>query len=310
MAIRLGLSLPQARQYDIGKDVPDVARTAEQIGYESLWVYERALFPEPATQGLYGIPGLPWPDMYRSVPEPLVTLTLAATATERVRLGTSVLVAPLHNPFQLAKALGTLDSASGGRVVAGLGTGWSLDEYAAAGVAPFEERGRVLDEVLDVCQAVWGPDPVVYEGRLTKIAPSVIGPKPARPIPILLPANSRKALTRLVDRADGWMPIAMGPAEQLATQWRQLQDLAAERGRTRPIESVVRVNPRYTAKAYDGTDRAPFQGNVEQIVTDLKAHAEIGLDEFFLDLQGGARDAQELKEVAAEVYEAARAAGV
>ncbi|TLS39753.1 LLM class F420-dependent oxidoreductase [Streptomyces montanus] len=309
MATRLGLSLPQAQQYDIGQDVPDVARTAEQIGYESLWVYERALFPEPATQGLYGIPGLPWPEMYRGVPDPLVTLTLAVTATERVRLGTSVLVAPLHGPFQLARTLGTLDAASGGRVVAGLGTGWSLDEYAAAGVAPFEERGQVLDEVLDVCQAVWGPDPVTYEGRLTKIAPAAVGPKPARPIPILLPANSKKARTRLVERADGWMPVAMG-AEQLGAQWRQLQDFAAERGRTKPIESVARANAQYTPKAYDGADRAPFQGNVEQIVSDLKAHAEVGVDEILIELQGTARDAQELKDVAAEVFAAARAAGV
>ncbi|TPQ16002.1 LLM class F420-dependent oxidoreductase [Streptomyces sporangiiformans] len=309
MATRLGLSLPQAQQYDIGQDVPDVARTAEQIGYESLWVYERALFPQPATQGLYGIPGLPWPEMYRGVPDPLVTLTLAVTATERVRLGTSVLVAPLHGPFQLARTLGTLDAASGGRVVAGLGTGWSLDEYAAAGVAPFEERGQVLDEVLDVCQAVWGPDPVTYEGRLTKIAPSAVGPKPARPIPILLPANSKKARTRLVERADGWMPVAMG-AEQLGAQWRQLQDFAAERGRTKPIESVARANAQYTPKAYDGADRAPFQGNVEQIVADLKAHAEVGVDEILIELQGTARDAQELKDVAAEVFTAARAAGV
>ncbi|MFE9645968.1 LLM class F420-dependent oxidoreductase [Streptomyces sp. NPDC006365] len=310
MATRLGLCLPQAPQYDMGRDVPDVARTAEQIGYESLWVYERALFPEPATQGLYGVPGLPWPEHYRSVPDALVTLTLAVTATERVRLGTGVLVAPLHGPFQLAKTLGTLDAASGGRVVAGFGTGWSLDEYAATGVAPFEERGKVLDEVLDVCQAVWGPDPVSYEGSLTKIASAVVGPKPARPIPVLLPANSKKALTRLIDRADGWMPIAMG-AEQLATQWRQVQDMAAERGRTKPIETAVRVNGvQYTAKAYDGADRAPFQGNVEQIVTDLKAHTELGLDEFFLDLQASTRDAQELKDVAAEVYTAARAAGI
>jgi probable F420-dependent oxidoreductase len=309
MAIRLGLSLPQARQYDIGKDVPDVARAAEQMGYEGLWVYERALFPEPATQGLYGIQGLTWPEAYRGVPEPLVTLTLAVTATERVRLGTSVLVAPLHGPFQLARALGTLDAASGGRVVAGLGTGWSLDEYAAAGVAPFEERGRVLDEVLDVCQAVWGPDPVTYEGRLTKIASAVVAPKPARPIPILLPANSKKARTRLIERADGWMPVAMG-AEQLASEWRQLQDLAAERGRTKPIEAVLRANPQYTAKAYDGAERAPFQGNVEQIVSDLKAHAEVGVDEILLDLQSTVRDAQELKDVAAEVFTAARAAGV
>ena len=77
MATRLGLSLPQNQQYDIGRDVPDVARAAEEIGYESLWVYERALYPEPAGQGLYGIEGLPWPEAYRNVAEPLVTLTRA-----------------------------------------------------------------------------------------------------------------------------------------------------------------------------------------------------------------------------------------
>ena len=72
----------------------------------------------------------------------------------------------------------------------------------------------------------------------------------------------------------------------------------------------MRVNVQYTAKGYAGADRAPFQGNVEQIVADLKAHAEVGLDEFFLDLQGTSRDAQELKDLAAEVYTAARAAGI
>ncbi|WP_406328484.1 LLM class F420-dependent oxidoreductase [Streptomyces sp. NBC_00203] len=309
MATRLGLSLPQTHQYDIGRDVPDVARAAEEIGFESLWVFERALFPEPATQGLYGMPGVPWPASYRGLAEPLVTLTLAASATRRARLGTSVLVAPLHGPFQLARALGTLDAASGGRVVAGLGTGWSLDEYAAAGVAPFEERGQVLDEVLDVCRAVWGPDPVHYEGRLTKIASAVVAPKPARPIPVLLPAFSKKSLSRLIERGDGWMPVAMG-AEQLAAEWQKVRDLAAERGRTEPIESVARINLRYTAKSYDAADRAPFQGNIDQIVTDLAAHTEVGLDEYFLDFGDAPRDAGELKDLAAEVYSAARAAGV
>ncbi|MFE5010428.1 LLM class F420-dependent oxidoreductase [Streptomyces sp. NPDC056696] len=309
MATRLGLSLPQMKQYDIGRDIPAVARAAEEIGYESLWVFERILFPEPARQGLYGVPGLPWPDQYRSVADPLVSLTLAAVATERARLGTSVLVAPLHVPFQLARALASLDAASGGRVVAGIGTGWSHDEYAAAAVAPFERRGQVLDELLDVFEAVWGPDPVSYEGELTTIAPSVVGPKPAGPIPVLLPANSPKAARRLVDRADGWMPGAAG-AEQLAEQWRGLQELAEERGRKEPIQSVLRVNTTYTRDEYKGDDRRPFQGNVAQIVEDLVAHDAVGLEEILIDLQGLARDADELTDVAAEVFTAAREAGV
>ncbi|MFD5030576.1 LLM class F420-dependent oxidoreductase [Streptomyces sp. NPDC058220] len=309
MPVKLGLGLPQTKQYDIGRDVATVARAAEEAGYESLWVFERVLFPEPATQGLYNIPGLPWPDHYRSVAEPLVTLALAAAATERPRLGTSVLVAPLHMPFQLARSLASLDVASGGRVVAGIGTGWSLDEFAAASVAPFEKRGAVLDELLDVCAAVWGPDPVSYEGELTTIAPSEVGPKPVRPIPVYLPANSPRATRRLVDRADGWMPVAMGVA-QLAEQWQRVRDVAAERGRERPIDACARANAQYSAKPFEGKDRHPFQGSVAQIVEDLAAHAEVGVPEILLDLQNSTRDAAELSDVAAEVYAAARAAGV
>lgn len=89
-----------------------------------------------------------------------------------------------------------------------------------------------------------------------------------------------------------------------------MRNFAAERGRTEPIQSVARVNLQYTAKAYDGSDRAPFQGDIDQIVTDLAAHAEVGLDEFFLDFGDTPRDAQELKDLAAEVYTAARAAGI
>ncbi|MEV5875794.1 LLM class F420-dependent oxidoreductase [Streptomyces sp. NPDC052101] len=309
MATRLGLSLPQMRQYSLGKDVPDVARAAEEIGYDSLWVFERALFPEPATQGLYGMDGVPWPDQYRNVADPLVTLTLAAAATERAELGSSVLVAPLHVPFQLAKALASLDAASGGRVIAGFGTGWSLDEYAASGVRPIEERGAVLDEIIEVCRAVWGPDPVVLDGALTKIASAVVGPKPARPIPVMLAASNDRAFRRLVDHADGWLPAGMS-AEQVAAQWRRLREVAEERGRTRPIRTVLRVNTTHQAKPYEGAGRLPFQGDADQIVADLVEFARIGLDEILVDLQGSARDAQELKDVAAEVWEKARAAGV
>ncbi|WLQ38629.1 LLM class F420-dependent oxidoreductase [Streptomyces laculatispora] len=309
MPIPLGLGLPQMKQYDLGRDVADVARAAEAVGYESLWVFERVLFPEPATQGLYGVPGLAWPEHYRSVADPLVTLTLAAAATDRARLGTSVLVAPLHVPFQLARSLASLDVASGGRVIAGLGTGWSLDEYAAAAVAPFEKRGAVLDELLDVCAAVWGPDPVSYKGDLTTIAPSEVGPKPARPIPVFLPASGPRAIRRLVDRADGWMPVAMG-ASQLAEQWQRVRDVAAERGRDRPVGVCARANARYSAKPAEGQGRQPFHGNVAQIVEDLVAHATTGVPEIMLDLQGTTRDAMELIDVATEVYEAARAAGV
>lgn len=309
MTTRLGLGLPQMRQYDIGKDVPDVARAAERMGYEPVGVRARPV-PGARDPGALRRRGPALAGHVPGVAEPLVTLALAAAVTERARLGTSVLVAPLHVPFQLAKSLASLDAASGGRVVAGFGTGWSHDEYAAASVRPFAERGAALDELIGVCRAVWGPDPVVYDGEVTKIASAVVGPKPARPIPILLAAGgSGRARRRLVDHADGWLPTGMG-AETVARQWRELRELAAERGRTEPIRTVLRVNTRYSAKNYEGSDRRPFQGGVDQIVEDLAAHAEIGLDEILVDVQSTVRDAEELKDVAALVHEKARAAGV
>lgn len=310
MSIRLGLNLPQQKTFNIGRDIPAVAKAAEEIGYDSVWVFERALFPEPATQGLYGIPGLPWPDSYRSVAHPLVSLSLAAAVTERVQLGMDVLVAPLHGPFQLARALATLDNASGGRVIAGFGTGWSHDEYAAAGVASFERRGAALDELLDVCAAVWGPDPVSYTGELTTIAPSEVGPKPARPIPVRLAGSNARTFRRIVDRADGWIPAGLDPAG-LAARWKELQALAAERGRERPISISLLAIPSVTADRVQGENRKPFQGNLEQMVEDAVRFTEAApVTDLVISLASSLAPAQRVIDMAGELYTALRAAGV
>lgn len=310
MTLKLGMSLPQSKQYSLARDVVAVAKGAEEIGYDSLWVFERTMFPTPMTQGLYNIPGLAWPDSYRGVADPMATLAMAAAVTDRVRLGTSVLVASYHVPLELARWFATLDAATGGRMIAGFGTGWSHDEFAAGSIAPFEERGAVLDELLDVFEAVHGPDPVAYQGRYGTIAPSEVGPKPKRPVPVYLAATSPKAMRRLVDRADGWLPAGM-TAEQLAGAWQGLKELAAERGRTRTVAVSVRANVILQDNPFEGTDRLPFQGNVEQIVEDLVAHATIdGVGEVLLDLGQGARDADDLLETAQKIYAGALAAGI
>jgi probable F420-dependent oxidoreductase len=310
MTIKLGLGLPQLKQYDISRDVATVARAAEDIGYDSLWVFEVLLYPTPMTQGFHGVPGLPWPDCFRSVADPLVTLALAAGATERARIGTGVLVAPLHLPFQLARSLASLDAASGGRLIAGFGTGWSTDQNAALPVAPFEKRGAVLDELLDVCAAIWGPNPVSYRGEVTTIVPCEVAPKPVGPVPVYLPALTPRSKRRLVDRADGWMPVASGVGK-LAEEHRKIMDLAAERGRERPLGVIVRVTAGWTPEPIAGKDRQLFHGSVAQITQDIAAHAEIpGIDEFVVELQVTPRDARELTDVAAETYASLRAAGI
>lgn len=308
MALRLGLGLPQTGTYDLSTDVTAVARAAEEAGYDSVWVLERIMRPEQPVDDMYLIPGQRWSEYFRSVSDPLVTLSLAAAVTERVRLGSAVLVGPLHQPFLLARALGSLDAASGGRVVAGLGTGWSRDEFAAAGV-DYASRGAALDELLDVCAAVWGADPAAYEGERTRFTPSAVGPKPACCIPVLLAGGTDRALRRLVRRADGWLPSLVANDQLVATRAR-IAELAREHGRDpADLTITLRTFVRVTDRPVDGK-RRPYQGSVEQIVDDLASAARAGVDEVLLDNQLTSGDARELIETARLLREAATEAGL
>jgi probable F420-dependent oxidoreductase len=179
--MKLGLRLPQRLGVDLQHDLVEAARTAEAAGYASLWTYERLLFPEAPAEP-YAPPNVPWPETQRQAADPLAVLTAAAVATEEVRLGTAVLIAALHTPVQLAKALATIDRISGGRMIAGMSTGWATDELQATG-ATRADRGRFLDETLDVFDAVWGPDPVTFRGPRVVIDNASVLPKPVRNSP-------------------------------------------------------------------------------------------------------------------------------
>jgi probable F420-dependent oxidoreductase len=298
--VKLGLGLPQNGNMNLHSDVVTVAKAAEAAGYTSLWTFERTLVPVAPTQGLYDVPGLPWPGWYQHVGDGLTVLTAAAAVTTQVRLGTSVIVVPLHVPAELARTLATLDLISGGRVIAGFGSGWSRDEYAAAG-ADITARGRMLDEVIDVCRAVWGPDPVSVKGDRTLIDNATVGPKPGRHIPIMLGGGwSARALDRIARRADGWLPVGLPPAA-LRAQWAQLQDAAAAAGRDPgALELIVRANIELADAPLRG-DRQPFQGTLEQVVEDLAGTAEAGADEVIVELHPSVRDGAELLDKALEV---------
>jgi len=182
--VKLGLRLPQRLGVDLQHDVVEAARTAEAAGYASLWTYERLLFPKSPLEP-YAPPNVPWPEHSRQVADSLAVLTAAAVATEQVRLGTALLIAAQHTPVQLAKALATIDQISGGRMIAGMGPGWSSDDLRATG-ATRADRGRFLDETLDVFDAVWGPDPVTFRSPRVVIDNASVLPKPVSKIPVML----------------------------------------------------------------------------------------------------------------------------
>ena len=291
--MKFGLALPQTEQYDLRHDVASIAAAAEAAGYASLWAYQRVLFPLEPTQGMYGVPGLAWSERYRSTADPLTVLALAAAATSTARLGTCVLVAGLHQPLALARWFATLDQATGGgRVVAGLGSGWSRDEYRAAG-ADFARRGLHLEETIDALHALWGADPVTYKDSRIEIENALVAPKPLAPIPILIGGGSTpKALDRIARKADGWMPSGL-PAPALAQRWAAIREAAAGHGRA---EDAIRLMPLIHVVLQDsdlGTDRQPFQGSPAQVVADVAEVAGVGAYEGVLSIANASSAAEQ-----------------
>ena len=315
--MKLGLRLPQRLGVDLQHDLVEAARTAEAAGYASLWTYERLLFPETPVEP-YAPPNMPWPEHSRQAADPLAVLTAAAVATEKVRLGTAVLVAALHTPVQLAKALATIDQISGGRMIAGVGTGWSTDELQATG-ATQADRGRFLDETLDVFDAVWGPDPVTFRSPRVIIDNAAVLPKPASKIPVMLGgggsnlgrSTSSKAVQRIAKRADGWLPLLTTPgpagAAELRASWDRIREMASEYGRdTSRMEMVVVGNVTFTDRPA-GPDRSAFVGTLDQIMDDVRTAAEAGADELIVDLnlQDWFTSTRQMLETAVEIRERA-----
>lgn len=306
--MKLGLQLPQGADVRHVRDLARIASSIEDIGYASLWAYERVLFPVNPADGMYGVPGLPWNPYYEHCADPLTVLTLAAAHTDHVRLGTNLLVAPLHSRLHLARALATLDMATGGRVVAGLGSGWSTDEYRAAGV-DFAARGRLMDEVTDSLRAMWGSNPVTYRDSAIAINNAAVNPKPARAIPIVFGGGTEPAFRRVARRGDGWVPVGV-TGDALAAGWRHIADLAEAEGRDPAALVLMPVALVYLSSTAAGRDRMPFQGDLHQVLDDLSAAATAGADEVIIVLDMGPEGATALVDRAGELYEATEAAGL
>ena len=305
--LRIGLATAQYGPFADPDAVATVAGAAEEMGFDSLWVGDRLLYPLAPQEGYAG-GAWPWPAAMRRFLDPLCVLAIAAARTRRVRLGTSVLVAPLYPAPALARSLTTLDVLSGGRLDVGLGSGWSRDEFAAAGV-PWRRRGARLEETLDVLEAMWGGGPIDHAGpafRVVPIANDLAPVQRPRP-PIYLGGWKEPALERIARRADGWLAAGMPPS-LLTRTWSWLRDAAARHGRDPDrLRIVYRANPHVTA-APPGPERPPFTGTIDQVVDDLLGVAATGVHEILVDLNQTARDVDELLQLAGRALDALRMA--
>ena len=282
--MRIGFALPQVGPIGGPDAITRVARRAEELGFDSLWVLDRLLYPVNP-RAPYPVGDGTLPIKYKRVLDAIETLTFAAARTERIALGTSVLNIPWYNPVLLARRLATLDVLSGGRLRVGLGIGWSPDEYEAAG-ASWKTRGKGADERVSALKAIWTKDPVEFEGTGYKVAKSFIGLKPIQKPhpPIYMAAYTPGAMKRVAREANGWFPVGI-PLTAVGPMFEQLKGMAQQVGRNpESLQLVVRGNLEFMASA-TSKERADFTGTRDQIATDFEAAKNLGANELVCDVQ-------------------------
>jgi probable F420-dependent oxidoreductase len=209
-----------------------VAAAAERSGFATLWVGEHVVMVDD--------PDSPYPyseDGHIAVSadtdwlDPLVTLSFAAAATNRIELATGVLLLPEHNPVTAAKRAASLDRMTGGRLSLGVGIGWSKEEYDALGV-PFKGRARRMAEYVAAMRTLWRDDVASYSGEFVSFDRVRVNPKPhRRAIPIVVGGNSDAALRRVAEWGDGWYGFNLADVEEAAYRASRLRAICREVGR-------------------------------------------------------------------------------
>ena len=285
------------------RGIKEFARQVEELGFDSLFVTDHLI----AAKRFYSVSFL----------EPLAALAVAAGATSRVRLGTSILIMPLRQPVMLAKELATLQFLSENRVILGAGVGWNEQEYAALGVTK-SERGKRTDEMLDIVIPLLEGETVTYHGQFYSVDELDIEPRSAQRPEIWIGGGSQLAdpkspdLPKFVEsvkarvlRTDGWIPRPTCPPDEIARDWRELQDYYREHGRD-PRECVVAhenfvhlVLTNDPARAREeqheaflrvmSSERGPqyletvyLFGTPDEIVASLQARVDAGVEYFVL----------------------------
>ena len=238
--MQIGVHLPHVGPSATRENLLEFARRMEGLGYDSLWVSDHVVIPRQyESRYPYNPAGrLGWEDL--PLLEPLSTLLFVAGVTERVRLGTTVLVLPMRNPVLHAKIMATLDHLSGGRVILGAGVGWLKEEFDALD-EPFEHRGARTDEYIAVIKNLWTKDDPSFEGRYYRLGNVACYPKPVQQPhpPIWIGGNTDPALRRAARLGDSWHAAGATP-EMVESALPKLHEYVRAAGR-RPQEVPVTV---------------------------------------------------------------------
>jgi len=269
--VRFGLHLPQLGRSAGLDHIVRIARQAEDLGFDDVWVADHVAVPT----SLAGMPSF--------FPEPVPLLSAAAAHTSRVGLGTSVLVPAYRNPMQFAKQWATLDWMSGGRTVLGVGAGWLESEFEACGV-PMRRRGQRLDDYIGGWRAAWG-GAEEYASEHFSFSGVRVRPAPAGPVPIWIGGSSAGALRRAA-RCEGWMGT-WAPREVFAERLAELRahgrDVSSAGRTVASIHMEVRVGSpldgggRWSEVGDGYGDRPVASGSVPELAELLAGYIEAGL---------------------------------
>ena len=286
--MKVGLVLPQAGQQATRENVIQMAKNAESEGFDSLWVFERLLWPINPQTPYVATPDGSLPIEYQIMLDPLETLTYVAANTNKIALGTSVIDMLFHNPVILARRFATLDILSEGRSIAGFGIGWSKDEYQASNI-PFQNRGKRADEFIQVLKRIWTDDVVEFKGKYYNIPASKIGPKPIQKPhpPVYLGGFSPNTFSRIVNYdTNGWLAVVGGPLEYLDNTIKTIKDIANKANKDPNKFKVIllaHLNVALDSKSQSTTttnedQRFPFTGTIDQIGNDIKRIKQMDID--------------------------------
>jgi probable F420-dependent oxidoreductase len=248
------------------------AMLTESLGYHFLMTSDHiALTPD--VQSRYPAP------FY----EPFTTLGWLAGLTQRVEIGSTVVILPYRNPLEVARMAANIDQLSGGRLLFGVGVGWSQQEFAALGVR-FERRGALTDEYLAALKTLWTHDIASYQGRYLSFSEVHTAPRPARSPhpPIWVGGASDAAIRRAVRYGDAWHPNRIRPGWLQHTALPRLRQMAAAEGRAVPA-LCPRIRLRLLDKPLPDDQRLVGEGTLDQMRADLEALQELGARYVLLD---------------------------